>query len=247
MLLLSSLPGGPAGLTRWPGHGSILGPRAGEGATAHTTRFGGHCVQIHSFQLTPFFMNCFVIEDGGEAVVIDPGEAHPRLLSSLEGLQVKMVVDTHCHIDHCAGNAGVVQATSAPLVIHEAEGPVLQSLEQQAMMFGVPMVTSPAPDRLVADGDTLQVGDITLTVRHAPGHSPGHIVLIGDGFVCAGDVLFAGSIGRTDLPGGSHAQLLQSIRDKLLPLPDDTVVHCGHGPDTTIGRERQSNPFLVGL
>jgi len=112
-------------------------------------------------------------------------------------------------------------------------------------MFGVPFPPSPDPDQYLEEGDVITVGSVSLKVLHTPGHSPGHIVLASDGFVIVGDVLFAGSIGRTDLPGGSYAQLLNSIRTKLLTLPDDTIVYCGHGPETTIGRERATNPFLV--
>ncbi|HDP33593.1 MAG TPA: MBL fold metallo-hydrolase, partial [Candidatus Hydrogenedentes bacterium] len=132
-----------------------------------------------------------------------------------------------------------------PLVCHQAELPLLQTLCEQGRMFGVPFSPSPEPDRFVEHGDTVNVGNAQFEVRHAPGHSPGHVVLVGDGVVIAGDVLFAGSIGRTDLPGGSMTQLLNSIRHQLLTLPDETVVYCGHGPATTIGEERVSNPFLV--
>jgi len=202
-------------------------------------------VELLTFHLTPFVMNCFVIKDGGEAVVIDPGEATPRLLRSVADVKVKLVVNTHCHCDHSGGNAAVMKATGAPLAIHRDELPLLQSLEQQGLMFGVPFPPSPDPDQYLEEGDVITVGSVSLKVLHTPGHSPGHIVLASDGFVIVGDVLFAGSIGRTDLPGGSYAQLLNSIRTKLLTLPDDTIVYCGHGPETTIGRERATNPFLV--
>jgi hydroxyacylglutathione hydrolase len=202
-------------------------------------------VEILTFHLTPFIMNCFVIKDGGESIIIDPGEASSRLLRSVADTQVKLVLNTHCHCDHSGGNADVVAATGAPLAIHQDDLPLLQTLEQQGMMFGVPFPPSPDPDRFLRDGEIIKVGGVELEVRHAPGHSPGHVVFVGDGFAIVGDVLFAGSIGRTDLPGGSYAQLLHSIRTKLLTLPDDTVVYCGHGPETTIGRERATNPFLV--
>ncbi len=203
-------------------------------------------MELLSFELTPFMTNCYVIKDGGEALVIDPGDAPPALLRSLADCKVVLVVNTHCHCDHSGGNAGVMKATGAPLAIHEAELPLLESIEQQGILFGVPFKASPAPDRYLKEGDVVRVGSVELKVLHAPGHSPGHIVLVGDGFAIVGDVLFAGSIGRTDLPGGSYGQLLESIRSKLLTLPDNTVVYSGHGPDTTIGRERVSNPFLVG-
>lgn len=204
-------------------------------------------MEILSFPVTPFVVNCYVIKDGGEAIVIDPGEAPPALIKSIQGCNVRAIVDTHGHCDHCGGNAELVSKTGAELLIHEADLPLLRALESQGKMFGVPMPPSPDPDRFLVEGDVLKVGNLSLTVRHAPGHSPGHIVLVGDGFVVCGDVLFAGSIGRTDLFGGDYQQLLDSIRDKLLTLPDETVVYTGHGPDTTIGEERRSNPFLVGL
>lgn len=202
-------------------------------------------MEIQIFQLTPFIMNCYVLKDGGEAIVIDPGDDHPRLRAAVADCKVNMIFNTHCHIDHSGGNAGMVKATGAPLVIHQAELPLLHTMTQQALMFGVPCPASPEPDRFVAEGDTITVGSVEMKVLHTPGHSPGHVVLVGDGFAFVGDVLFAGSIGRTDLPGGSYEQLLASIRTKLLTLPDDTIVYSGHGPETTIGRERATNPFLV--
>lgn len=202
-------------------------------------------MDVLSFPVTPFMSNCFVLRSGGQSLVVDPGEATPQVLDAMRDAQVVGIVDTHGHCDHCGGNAALVEATGAPLMCHEADAPLLATIAQQGVMFGVPFDESPEPDRLLADGDTLTVGEETLRVLHVPGHSPGHIALAADGFVLAGDVLFSGSIGRTDLPGGSYRQLLASIRDNLLVLPDDTVVHCGHGPSTTIGAERRSNPFLV--
>ena len=190
-------------------------------------------------------MNCYVLSEGDEALVLDPGEASPELLGYLAPFKVRMVVDTHGHCDHCGGNAGVVAATGAPLAIHRADLPLLQSLEQQGRMFGVPFPASPAPDVFLEAGQILKLGETALQVRHAPGHSPGHIVLATAGMAFVGDVLFEGSIGRTDLPGGDYGQLIHSIRTQLLTLPDDTVVYSGHGPATTIGAERAGNPFLV--
>ena len=202
-------------------------------------------MEIQSVQLTPFMMNCFVVRDGSETIIIDPGDASARLRDAVAGDNVTLIVNTHCHIDHSGGNAGMMAATGAPLAIHEADLPLLQSLPHQGMMFGVPCTPSPEPNRFLEEGEVITVGSSRFSVLHAPGHSPGHVVLSGEGVVFAGDVLFAGSVGRTDLPGGSYAQLLDSIRKKLLTLPDDTMVYCGHGPETTIGRERLSNPFLV--
>jgi hydroxyacylglutathione hydrolase len=204
-------------------------------------------LEILSFALTPFVTNCFVLKEGQDALVVDPGDVSPELLEALDGCTVRTVVNTHCHLDHAGGNAALLAHTGAELVCHRAELPLLQDLAGQGRMFGVPVAPSPDPDRFIDEGGTIQVGGMELGVLFTPGHTPGHIVLVGDGFVIGGDVLFAGSIGRTDLPGGDHQQLLESIRTKLLPLPDETTVYCGHGPPTTIGAERASNPFLAGL
>lgn len=202
-------------------------------------------MDLLTFPVTPFYTNCYVIKDAGEAIVIDPGEATPELINSVQDCKVTMIFNTHCHCDHSGGNAELVKTTGAPLVCHEAELPLLRSLCDQGRMFGVPFNASPEPDRFIEHGDTIKVGETEFEVRLAPGHSPGHVVLVTEGMVIAGDVLFAGSIGRTDLPGGSMSQLMQSITQQLMTLPDETVVYCGHGPATTIGEERVSNPFLV--
>lgn len=204
-------------------------------------------MEIQTFLMTPFAMNCYVIKDGGEALVIDPGEATKELKAAVADCKVTMIFNTHCHIDHSGGNAGMVAATGAPLVCHRDDLPLLRALTQQGMMFGVAVEPSPEPDQFVEEGDEVKVGGVALKVLHTPGHAPGHVVLVGDGFVIGGDVLFNGSIGRTDLPGGDYDTLIESIHTKLMPLPDDTVVYCGHGPATTIGRERATNPFLRGL
>ena len=204
-------------------------------------------MEIRTIQVTPFIVNCYVVKDGDEAIVIDPGDAPASVLRALTGCTVRTIVNTHCHCDHCGGNAELVEKTKAELAIHREDLPLLHAMEMQAQMFGVSVEPSPEPTRFLQEGDTVQVGASSLKVLHTPGHSPGHIVLVGDGVVFAGDVLFEGSIGRTDLPGGDYQQLLDSIRTKLLTLPDSTVVYPGHGPSTTIGAERRSNPFLAGL
>jgi glyoxylase-like metal-dependent hydrolase (beta-lactamase superfamily II) len=191
-------------------------------------------------------MNCYLLEDAGEALVVDPGEASGSLLAALDDLRVRAIINTHGHCDHCGGNAGLKRATGAPLLAHKDDLQLIQLLEEQGRMFGVPFPSSPDPDRFLAAGDEVAVGDASVTVRHVPGHSPGHIALVGDGFAVVGDVVFAGSIGRTDLPGGSQAQLIESIQREILSLPDDTVLYPGHGPATTVGQERRTNPFLAG-
>ncbi len=204
-------------------------------------------MRIEQIPVSPFYQNCTLLRSGGEVIVVDPGEVSDELRTAVEGQNVTIVFNTHCHIDHAGGNAEMVRLTGAPLVCHEAELPLLQFLDQQGRMFGVRCEPSPPPDRFVVEGDVIRVGDEELKVIFTPGHSPGHVALLGDGFIIGGDCLFAGSIGRTDLPGGDYATLLQTLRDKFLTLPDDTVVYNGHGPVTTIGRERRTNPFLVDL
>jgi len=204
-------------------------------------------MEIRTFPVTPFIVNCYVVKDGNEVLIIDPGDAPASLFKYIAGCTVRMIVNTHCHCDHCGGNAPLLKKTGAELAIHREELPLLRAMELQAQMFGVDVEPSPDPNRFLSEGDRIEVCGASFRVVHAPGHSPGHIVLVGDGVVFCGDVLFQGSIGRTDLPGGDHHQLLASIRDKLLILPDETVVYPGHGPSTTIGDERRTNSFLVGL
>jgi glyoxylase-like metal-dependent hydrolase (beta-lactamase superfamily II) len=204
-------------------------------------------LDIRTYQVTPFMMNCYIVLDGDEALVIDPGEFTPRMEQDLAGKRVRAVVNTHGHCDHCGGNAAARRHTGAELLIHADDVPLLTHLEEQGAMFGIAVAASPPPDRTLAEGDSVAVGSVAFEVRHAPGHSPGHVVLVGGGAVFAGDVLFAGSVGRTDLPGGDAATLMQSIQHKLLTLPDEAVVYPGHGPATTIGAERRQNPFLAAL
>lgn len=203
-------------------------------------------MDVQIFPLTPFMTNCYVVRSAGEAVVIDPGEAAPVLLASLEGYRVRAIINTHAHCDHCAGNAALLQETDSELMLHELDLPLLQSIQQQGLMFGFSCMPSPDPHVFLETGDEVHVGDLTFEVHHTPGHTPGHIILVGHGHVFAGDVMFKGSIGRTDLPGGDSRQLLHSIKTHLLPLPPDTVVYSGHGPATTIGDEIATNPFLIG-
>ncbi len=204
-------------------------------------------MEIIAFVTTPFAENCYLIKDGGETLVIDPGEATPELLRALEGETVKTLVNTHAHIDHVGGNAEVLKRTGAELVCHQDCVEMLESVAAQGMMFGMQVDNSPPPDRFIDEGDTVTVGGTELGVVYAPGHAPGHIALVGDGFIIGGDVLFAGSIGRTDLPGGSYETLITSIKEKFMPLPDETVVYSGHGPATTIGQERRTNPFVLSV
>jgi hydroxyacylglutathione hydrolase len=197
-----------------------------------------------------FAENCYLVAPEGatDAVIVDPGEEAPRFLARAEreGLRIREIWLTHAHIDHILGVRAVHEATGAPIYLHPADRPLYDAMPEQAGWFGLRAEAAPPPDHELAHGMRLRLGEATFEVRHAPGHSPGSVVLVADGLVLAGDVLFQGSIGRTDLPGGSLARLLRSIREELLTLPDETVVYSGHGPVTTIGEERRSNPFLTG-
>jgi hydroxyacylglutathione hydrolase len=172
------------------------------------------------------------------------GEAALRYAEE-SGLSIRLIVNTHGHLDHVYNNGAFKQRTGAPLAIHPADLAFLERLGEMAAAWGLPPVDSPAPDLLLHDGNKLEIGAFTLDVIHTPGHTPGSICLYGSGVLISGDTLFRESIGRTDLPGGSFPQLIESIRSRLLVLPDDTAVYPGHGPPTTIGHERRRNPFLA--
>lgn len=192
--------------------------------------------------------NCYILgcERTKTAAVIDPGDDADKILMKLaeDSLTVKYIINTHGHFDHVGGNARLKKATGADLVIHQADASMLADLGRAAGAFGLSAENSPPPDQTVEDGDVISFGDISLQVLATPGHSPGGISLHTDGMVFVGDTLFAGSIGRTDLPGGDYNTLISSIKSKLLPLGDDTIVYTGHGPETTIAREKRANPFL---
>lgn len=196
----------------------------------------------------PLQVNCYILADEKtkEAVVIDPGDDAREILKAIKdkGLKVKYIVSTHAHFDHVGANKAIKEATGAELLLHEADAPVLATVSSQSSSFGMASVFAPPADRYVKHGDVITAGEVSLTVLHTPGHTPGGISLVGHGMVFTGDALFAGSIGRTDFPGGDLMTLLGSIKAHLMTLPDDTTVYSGHGPESTIGDERRDNPFL---
>jgi hydroxyacylglutathione hydrolase len=204
---------------------------------------------ITTLSVGPLGTNCYVVgrQETLEGMVVDPGGHPGRILAAVKemGLTLKYVVNTHAHFDHVIANRAVLDATGATLVIHPDEVPILKA-GGGAQQFGFAVDPSPEPGQLVHEGDTLQVGQLVFQIMHTPGHSPGHIALYesNEGVLFDGDVLFKQGIGRFDLPGGNHAALMRSIREKILTLPDETVVYSGHGPATTVGEEKQYNPWL---
>jgi hydroxyacylglutathione hydrolase len=205
---------------------------------------------LESFPVGPLRCNCTILGDEAtrEAIVIDPGDNIPEILSRLQkhGLTLRQIVITHAHIDHVGGAARLKTATGAPVFLNQKDLPLLDAMEMQAGWLGIATPEVAPPDASADDGVTLGLPTVAGEVIHTPGHTPGSICLLfpHQDLLIAGDTLFAGSIGRTDLPGGDGRQILRSLRDRLLVLPDTTRVLPGHGPQTTIGEERQSNPFL---
>lgn len=199
--------------------------------------------------LGPFQSNCYLVRAAGETrgIVIDPGAEPQRILAGIaEWSGVEAILLTHAHLDHVGAVADVARETGAPVYLHAADRFLYDIAVDQGRMFGVHVESPPPPDEALFDGQSLSLAGIELEVRHAPGHSPGGVVLVGDGLAFVGDCVFAGSIGRTDLAGGDTATLMASIRSQILTLPPATVLYSGHGPATTVEREAASNPFLTG-
>lgn len=203
---------------------------------------------IDSYKTGPLDNNVYIIRDDAarQVAVVDPGIDAGHILRALRerGLTITAIVNTHGHFDHVAGVAAFVKESGAPIYRHPLDEEIARRAGATSLNFGLQGDDSPPTDHTLNDGDTYTFGPHAFRVLHVPGHSPGSVVLVADGVMIGGDVLFRGSIGRTDLPGGSLPLLLQGIRDKVLTLDDDVRVLPGHGPETTIGRERRSNPFL---
>lgn len=210
-------------------------------------------LQVKAFTFSPVQENTYVLyNEQGKAIIIDPGCYYSAEQEKLKnfikdtGLEPVQLLNTHCHLDHVFGNKWVHEEYGLELHIHQLELPVLERAPFSGEKWGLPFENYSGPIHFLAAGDTVQLGNDALEVILAPGHSPGSICFYcaKQGFLIGGDVLFHESIGRTDLPGGDHATLLQSIREKLFVLPDDVIVYAGHGIPTTIGYEQVNNPFL---
>jgi glyoxylase-like metal-dependent hydrolase (beta-lactamase superfamily II) len=221
-------------------------------------------LELATIPVTPFQQNCTLLWDPEtlRGVIVDPGGEADRIIKSVQrlGLRIESILLTHGHLDHAGAAAEVKEALEKPATAGDTAllvpilGPderdrfLLEHIEEQAAHFGLTGMRNVLPDRWLQDGDTVDIAGNAFEVQHCPGHTPGHLVFASRAlrFALIGDVLFRGSVGRTDFPYGDHAALLRSIRDKLMPLGDDVTFACGHGPGSTLGEERRSNPFLAG-
>lgn len=220
------------------------------GCSIHETKRG--TMIFETIVVGELGVNCYLLADSQtkEGVVIDPGAEPERIIAAIKGNGIKVVkiLNTHGHFDHIGANRKLAEMTGAPLLISKEDEPFLSRASNSAKMYGLKADDSSAPSAYLAEGDVISFGNHQIKVIHIPGHSPGGscFYLEKDGILISGDSLFAESIGRTDLPGGSQAQLVGSIRSKLLTLPEATKVFPGHGPSTTIGHEKKHNPYLGG-
>lgn len=197
----------------------------------------------------PIETNCYVVycQDSLECAVVDPGAEADRIfqLIARKSLKPALILNTHGHIDHIGANKDIKEKFNIPLYIHSADSPMLENVQQSEMAIFLGAMDSPSPDHLLNDGDKIKVGKSFLQVIHTPGHSPGSVSFLGDGFLLSGDTLFFGGVGRTDLPGGSWKDMESSIKNKILTMPDEMIVLPGHGPFTTVGQEKRANPFIT--
>ncbi len=204
---------------------------------------------IETLEVGPFAENCYVVGCKGtsEGVIIDPGDEINRILEKVAALklEIKYILITHAHLDHVKELGTLQNEIDAPVLMHRDDQFLLDGLPMQASAFGMSVSAIPKIDKYIEEGDTIEFGKKRFEVLHTPGHSPGNVSFVTQKVAFVGDVLFSGSIGRTDLPGGDFDILINSIKTKLFPLGDDTVVYSGHGPATTIKKEKQTNPFLI--
>jgi hydroxyacylglutathione hydrolase len=211
-------------------------------------------MNVRTFAGGDFQENGYVVVcgDSGATVVVDPGASADRMAEAItsEGLDLQAILLTHAHLDHIEG-VHLIRALDpdVPIWLHPADRGWYDGIQQQAAMFGLDAVPQPPPDHEFVPGESFQFGACRFDVRFAPGHAPGHIILVAPehDLALVGDVIFQGSIGRTDLPGGDFRTLMTSIREQVMTLPDETVLYTGHGPSTTVGHEREWNPFVLGL
>ncbi|HKB16678.1 MAG TPA: MBL fold metallo-hydrolase [Planctomycetota bacterium] len=205
-------------------------------------------MRVVTIPVGPFVMNCTLLrdEETGKGILLDPGDEVDVVARAVERERIEVValVGTHGHLDHVGRAAELKERFGAPFLFHRGDRWLLEHLGEQGRMFGLGALQEAAVDRWLEQGDRVEFGSISLEVIHAPGHSPGSICLLGEGRLFAGDVLFQGSVGRVDLWGGDGPTLVRSIKERLFPAGDGIVVHPGHGPPTTIGEERRSNPFV---
>lgn len=205
---------------------------------------------VSTITVGEFQENCYLVVDDatGRAAIVDPGGEPGRIIEAVEssGAGVEAIWITHAHLDHIGAIARLKRRWDVPVYLHPADRPLYRLADRQAQLYGLSFEEPPTPDRDLAEGDSLSLGELTFEVMHAPGHSPGHVVLHGGGVAFVGDCLFAGSVGRTDLPA-SDGHALEKTLERIAALPPGTVVYPGHGPSTTIGEELASNPFLTGI
>jgi hydroxyacylglutathione hydrolase len=209
-------------------------------------------VILEKLTVGPFQENCYIVGDEatGTGVLFDPGDEATRIALAVEQthLEISKIIITHAHIDHVGAVTTLMDEYACPVLMHREAEPMLRQLPSQALMMGLRFGKVPNVDGYIEDGEVVREGDLSFSALYTPGHAPGHLAFYSadEGVVISGDALFAGSVGRVDLPGGSMEVLMRSINERLLALPDETVVLSGHGPETTIGEERAHNPFIAG-